>query len=51
MMNTKKLAVGVAAVAVLGIGGGAAIAAQQQEDPKIDRAAAEEAALGPSRAR
>jgi uncharacterized membrane protein YkoI len=30
----------------LGIGGGVAIAAQQQEDPKIDRAAAEEAALG-----
>jgi uncharacterized membrane protein YkoI len=45
-MNTKKLAVGMAAVAALGIGGGAAVAAQQQEDPKIDRAAAEEAALG-----
>jgi hypothetical protein len=44
MMDTKKLAVG--AVALLGIGGGVAIAAQQQEDPKIDRAAAEEAALG-----
>ena len=43
-MDRKKLAVGV--VAVLGIGGGVAIAAQQQEDPKIDRAAAEEAALG-----
>jgi outer membrane murein-binding lipoprotein Lpp len=46
MMDTKKLAVGAVAVAVLGIGGGVAIAAQQQEDPKIDRAAAEEAALG-----
>jgi hypothetical protein len=44
MMDRKKLAVGV--VAVLGIGGGVAIAAQQQEEPKIDRAAAEEAALG-----
>jgi hypothetical protein len=46
MMDTRKLAVGVVAVAVLGIGGGVAIAAQQREDPKIDRAAAEEAALG-----
>ena len=45
-MDTRKLAVGVVAVAVLGIGGGVAIAAQQQEEPKIDRAAAEEAALG-----
>ena len=45
-MDTKRLAVGVVAVAVLGIGGGGAIAAQQQEEPKIDRAAAEEAALG-----
>ena len=43
-MDTKWLAAGV--VAVLGIGGGVAIAAQQQEEPKIDRAAAEEAALG-----
>jgi uncharacterized membrane protein YkoI len=34
------------AVTVLALGGGVAIAAQQQEDPKIDRAAAEEAALG-----
>jgi uncharacterized membrane protein YkoI len=33
-------------VAVLGIGGGVAIAAQKQEEPKIDRAAAEEGALG-----
>ena len=45
-MDTKRLAVGVVAVAILGIGGGVAIAAQQQEEPKIDRAAAEEAALG-----
>ncbi len=45
-MDTKKLAVGAVAVAVMGIGGGVAIAAQQQEDPKIDRAAAKEAALG-----
>ena len=43
-MDTKWLAAGV--VAVLGIGGGVAIAAQQQEEPKMDRAAAEEAALG-----
>ena len=45
-MDRKKLAVGVVAVATLGIGGGVAIAAQQQGEPKIDRAAAEEAALG-----
>ena len=45
-MDTKRLAVGVVAVAILSIGGGVAIAAQQQEEPKIDRAAAEEAALG-----
>ncbi len=44
-MDTSKLAVGVVAVAVLGTGGGVAIAAQQQEDPKVDQAAAEEAAL------
>ncbi len=43
-MGRKKPALGV--VAVLGIGGGVAIAAQQQEDPRIDRATAEEAALG-----
>jgi uncharacterized membrane protein YkoI len=44
-MNTKKLAVGVVAVALLALSGGAAIAAQQQEQPKVDQAAAEEAAL------
>ena len=44
-MDTKKLVVGVLAVAVLALGGGAAIAAQRQEEPRIDRAAAEEAAL------
>jgi lipopolysaccharide export LptBFGC system permease protein LptF len=46
MMDRKKLVIGVVAVTVLALGGGVAIAAQQQEDPKIDRAAAEEAALG-----
>jgi lipopolysaccharide export LptBFGC system permease protein LptF len=46
MMDRKKLVVGLVAVVVLALGGGAAIAAQQQQDPKIDRAAAEEAALG-----
>ena len=45
-MGRKKLVVGLVAVVVLALGGGAAIAAQQQQDPKIDRAAAEEAALG-----
>ena len=45
-MDTKKLIVGMVAVAVLALGGGAAIAAQQQEEPGIDRAAAEEAAIG-----
>ena len=45
-MDTRKMAVGVVAVAFLGIGGGVAIAAQQREDPKTDRAAAKEAALG-----
>jgi uncharacterized membrane protein YkoI len=35
----------VVAVAVLALGGGVAIAAQQQEAPKVDQAAAEEAAL------
>jgi uncharacterized membrane protein YkoI len=46
MMNGKKLAIGVVAVAILALGGGVAIAAQQGAEPKIDRAAAEEAALG-----
>ncbi len=46
-MNGKKLAVGAAIVALLALGGGVAIAAQQQgPEPKVDRAAAEEAALG-----
>ena len=46
-MDGKKLAVGAALAAILALGGGAAIAAQQQgPEPKIDRAAAEEAALG-----
>ena len=45
-MDRKKLAVGAVAVTILALGGGVAIAAQQQEDPKIDRASAEEAALG-----
>jgi uncharacterized membrane protein YkoI len=46
MMDRKKLVVGVVAVAILALGGGVAIAAQQQAEPKIDRATAEEAALG-----
>jgi outer membrane murein-binding lipoprotein Lpp len=46
MMDRRKLIVGAVAVSILALGGGVAIAAQQQEDPKIDRAAAEEAALG-----
>jgi hypothetical protein len=45
-MDGKKLAVGIVAVTVLALGGGVAIAAQQQDEPKVDRAAAEEAALG-----
>ena len=46
-MNAKKLAVGAAIVAILALGGGVAVAAQQQgPEPKVDRAAAEEAALG-----
>ncbi len=45
-MDRNKLIVGMVAVAVLALGGGAAIAAQQQEEPRVDRAAAEEAALG-----
>ncbi len=45
-MNGKKLAVGAAIVGLLALGGGVAIAAQQQgPEPKVDRAAAEEAAL------
>jgi uncharacterized membrane protein YkoI len=46
-MNGKKLLVGAAVAAILALGGGVAIAAQQQgAEPKVDRAAAEEAALG-----
>ncbi len=45
-MDAKKLIVGAAVVAILALGGGAAIAAQQGAQPTIDRAAAEEAALG-----
>jgi outer membrane murein-binding lipoprotein Lpp len=45
-MNGKKLAVGAVIVGLLALGGGVAIAAQQQgPEPKVDRAAAEEAAL------
>jgi outer membrane murein-binding lipoprotein Lpp len=46
MMDRKKLVIGAAAVAALVLGGGVAIAAQQQEQPKVDEAAAREAALG-----
>jgi outer membrane murein-binding lipoprotein Lpp len=47
MMDRKKLVVGAVIVAILALGGGVAIAAQQQgEPPKVDQAAAEEAALG-----
>ncbi len=45
MVDGRKLAVGVVAVAILTLGGGVAIAAQPEAEPKIDRAAAEEAAL------
>src|SRR3712207_6798675 len=45
MADGRKLAVGVVAVAILTLGGGVAIAAQPEAKPKIDRAAAEEAAL------
>jgi uncharacterized protein HemX len=45
MMDRKKLAVGAVIVAILALGGGVAVAAQQQEQPNVDRAAAEEAAL------
>ncbi len=44
-MDGRKLAVGVVAVAILTLGGGVAIAAQPEAEPKIDRAAAEEVAL------
>ncbi len=45
-MNGKKLAVGAAIVGLLALGGGVAIAAQQRgPEPKVDRAAAEKAAL------
>jgi uncharacterized protein YpmB len=46
MMDRKKLIIGAVAVAILALGGSVAIAAQQQEPPKVDEAAAEEAALG-----
>jgi lipopolysaccharide export LptBFGC system permease protein LptF len=46
MMDGRKLAVGVVTVAVLALGGGVAVAGQQKEQPKVDQAAAEEAALG-----
>jgi uncharacterized membrane protein YkoI len=45
MVDGRKLAVGVVAVAILTLGGGVAIAAQPEAEPKIDRAAAEEVAL------
>jgi len=45
MVDGRKLAVGVVAVAILTLGGGVAIAAQPEAEPKIDRAAAEETAL------
>jgi uncharacterized membrane protein YkoI len=45
IVDGRKLAVGVVAVAILTLGGGVAIAAQPEAEPKIDRAAAEEAAL------
>ncbi len=45
MVDGRKLAVGVVAVAILTLGAGVAIAAQPEAEPKIDRAAAEEAAL------
>ena len=45
-MDGKKLIVGAAVVTILALGGGVALAAQQGGQPRIDRAAAEEAALG-----
>ena len=45
-MDRRKLIIGAVAVAILALGGGVAIAAQQQgPEPKVDRAAAEKAAL------
>jgi uncharacterized membrane protein YkoI len=45
-MNGKKLALGAVIVGLLALGGGVAIAAQQQgPEPKVDEAAAEKAAL------
>jgi hypothetical protein len=45
-MNREKLAFGAVIVALLALGGGVAIAAQQRgPEPKVDRAAAEKAAL------
>ena len=46
MVDSRKLAIGAVAVVVLALGGGVALAAQQQEEPRMDRAAAEKAALG-----
>ena len=43
-MDTKRMAVGVVAVGVLGIGGGGARAARQREEWQRDWVAAEEAA-------
>ncbi len=46
-MDGKKLIVGAAVVTILALGGGVAVAAQQQgPEPNVDRATAEEAALG-----
>ena len=45
LVDRRKLVIGAVAVVVLALGGGVAIAAQQQEEPKMDRAAAEKAAL------
>jgi outer membrane murein-binding lipoprotein Lpp len=44
-MDRKKLVVGAVIVAILALGGGVAVAQQQGESPKVDQAAAEEAAL------
>ena len=38
-MDRKKLVIGAVAVAILALGGGVAVAAQQQEPPKVDKAA------------
>ena len=46
MMDRRKLVIGAVIVAILALGGGVAVAARQQEPPKVDRTAAEEAALG-----